>query len=379
MGETMDLEAYRSHFEAVPGYLDFARYGPPSLDVVHNARTAMSRVTSGENDVEELREYERSALASVARLTGRDGPDQAVFASSTSAGLFQLAFGLSGAGKSEILVSPFEYPSNYYAWVRAAERGGPRVTWLPCKEARVTPELVADAITENTVALAVSAVDFRSGYRADLAGLREVLGDRLLLVDAIQGFGVVDMDWSQSDATVVGGQKWLRSSWGTGFVSLSGRALDRLGDSLTGPTGAADWTNFDETVHPSLATAGRFSMTNADLVAVARLAAGLDLVAGLTPQGIDHAVQRVVGLLFNVIEHHGGSPLIPLSREERSGIVSFSLPPHSAEDVGRALGSRGVIATVRADHVRLSPHATTPEDIVGRVDDALGSLNLVAH
>ncbi len=40
----------------------------------------------------------------------------------------------------------------------------------------------------------VSLVDFRTGYRADLAALRDVIGDRLLIVDAIQGFGAVDAD-----------------------------------------------------------------------------------------------------------------------------------------------------------------------------------------
>src|SRR5690606_39818616 len=58
----------------------------------------------------------------------------------------------------------------------------------------MTPDRVAAALTPETSVVSVSAVDFRTGYRADLAALREVAGDRLLVVDGIQGFGVVDED-----------------------------------------------------------------------------------------------------------------------------------------------------------------------------------------
>jgi hypothetical protein len=34
----------------------------------------------------------------------------------------------------------------------------------------------------------------------------------LLIVDAMQAFGVTDLDWSLADAVAVGGQKWLRAS-----------------------------------------------------------------------------------------------------------------------------------------------------------------------
>ena len=56
----------------------------------------------------------------------------------------------------------------------------------------VTPERVAEALTPEITTVSVSAVDFRTGYRADLAALRDAVGDRLLVVDGIQGFGVVD-------------------------------------------------------------------------------------------------------------------------------------------------------------------------------------------
>ena len=90
--------------------------------------------------------------------------------------------------------------------------------WLEPTDGFVTPELVREALTDDTRALAVSLVDFRTGYRADLTALREVIGDRLLIVDAIQGFGVVDADYAAADVVCANGYKWVRAGWGTGFA-----------------------------------------------------------------------------------------------------------------------------------------------------------------
>ena len=158
-----------------------------------------------------VRREDEQALAAVARLCGFDRGEVAL-ASSTSLGLMQVAFGLP---RGEVLVSKAEFPSNLYAWWRSEEAGLTTVRPLPAVPgqplAPVTPERVADAVGPDTVAVAVSAVDFRTGTVADLAGLREAVGDRLLVVDGIQGFGVLDADWTLADALVVGGQKWLRA------------------------------------------------------------------------------------------------------------------------------------------------------------------------
>ena len=83
----------------------------------------------------------------------------------------------------------------------------------------------------------VSLVDFRTGYRADLGALRDVIGDRLLIVDAIQGFGVVDADWSAADVVCGNGYKWLRAGRGTGFAWFGERALERIAPVLSGFAG----------------------------------------------------------------------------------------------------------------------------------------------
>ena len=72
------------------------------------------------------------ALAAMARLLAVR-PDQVTPVPSTSAGLFQVAFGLIGAG-GNVVVPTHEFPANLYPWLRAAEAGGPEVRLLDCPD-----------------------------------------------------------------------------------------------------------------------------------------------------------------------------------------------------------------------------------------------------
>ena len=368
------LAGYAAHFLEPGGYADFARYGPPSRDVVERTSRAQHFLAAGRVSVDELSPAEERARELAARATMRPSAEHVALASNTSSALYQLAYSLP---PGELIVSPNEFPANVYPWVRAAGRQpGVTVRWLDTPDGRVTPEAVAAAISPRTVGLAVSGVDSRTGYRADLPGLRQVLGDRLLIVDAIQAFGVTDLDWSLADAVAVGGQKWLRAGWSTGFLSLSGPALTVLGHGLTGWSGVEGPTRYDGLLHDPLPSARRFTVTMPDLVAATALQAALELVELGTIEAIARRVDRIVDTLLAVIEECGGEPVVPLAPGERAGILTFSVPYANGSAVGSALAARGIVSTTRDAYVRLSPHATTPETLAGELRETLTALRL---
>ena len=366
------LAEYVAHFLEPGTYADFARYGPPSRDVIDRTALAQQELATGRISVDELARTEDRARELAARATMRPSSEHVALASNTSSALYQLAYSLP---PGELIVSPNEFPANVYPWVRAAEQGsGVTVRWLDTPDGRVTPEAVAEAISARTVGLAVSGVDSRTGYKADLPGLRQVLGDQLLIVDAIQAFGVTDLDWSLTDAVAVGGQKWLRASWSTGFLSLSDRALSVLGHGLTGWSGVEDPTRYDGRLHNPLPSARRFTVTMPDLVAVTGLEAALELVELGTIEAIARRVDRVAGELLAVVEECGGKPVVPLAPGERAGILTFTVPYADASAVGSALAARGIVTTTREQYVRMSPHATTPETLADELRASLTAL-----
>ena len=105
-----------------------------------------------------------------------------------------------------------------------------------------------------------------------------MIGDRLLIVDAIQGFGVVDAPFQVADVIVSGGQKWVRAGWGTGFLALSDRALERLTPVFSGFAG----TDVDlplDAVLPPAQDARAYAISNPSPIAEARLAGALEQIA----------------------------------------------------------------------------------------------------
>ncbi|MFG3660923.1 aminotransferase class V-fold PLP-dependent enzyme [Streptomyces sp. NPDC047706] len=367
------LTSYAAHFDAPAGYLDFARFGPPSREVV--AATARATEESARPDhttVDGLMQADQAARESAARLVGTDA-QHTVLLPNTSTGLFHAALGIR---EGVVLASRTDFPSNQYPWRRAADLGRVTPRWLdPAPGEGMSPDLVRAALTDDTVAVSVSAVDFRTGYRADLAALREAIGpDRLLIVDAIQAFGVTHMAWEAADVLVVGGQKWLRAGWSTGFATLSDRALDSLEPVLTGWTGVEETGLFDGTEHPPAVDARRWSITHLSPVAAAAFAAALELVERHSVAAIESVIAARIAELAEVVERSGGRVLSPAEPSRRAGILSFALPDQDPVLVAKTLQDEGVTATVRTDSLRLSPHASTPPEATERVAAALLSL-----
>jgi selenocysteine lyase/cysteine desulfurase/predicted transcriptional regulator YheO len=358
---------YKLQFSEPEGYLDFARFGPPSHAVLDTTARLLEKAThAGPSTVDELMREETRAKAAAARLC-RSDIDHIVLQPHTSMGLLQAAFNAPGG---TVLVSAAEFPANTYPWARAEQAGRLSVRRLP--GGFVTADRVAEALTDDISMVSVSAVDYRTGYRADLAALREIVGDRLLVVDGIQGFGVIEAPWEVADILVVGGQKWLRAGWGTGFAMLSDRALERMDPVLSGWTGARDPGLFDDEIHPADSTAAAWSISNLSPVTSGAFAAALELVeeAGVGTIA-EHIAVRVEALEDALLSQ--GARIVS-SRERRAGILAFTVPEHPPEQIGAALNAAGIAVTVRPEHIRLSPHASTPFDVADRIRAVLVSL-----
>ena len=360
---------YLNEFTESVGYMDFARVGPPSKSVVAATTSAVVlSAQAGPRTVDELMEAEARAVGAASRLSGF-AEDHVTLIPNTSTGLFQIAFALTGG---DLLVHSQEFPANLYPWMRAEQAGLLKVQTLVSPGDRTTPSAIADSLTPTTSAVTVSAVDFTTGYRADLAGIRSVIGDRLLIVDAIQGFGILDEAWEQHvDVLVVGGQKWLRAGWGMGFLALSDRALNRLEPVLSGWTGAKDPTTYDGLIHPRESGAREFSLTNLSPVNQAAFAAALELVETVTPRWIDQHIRTTVDILITGLEQAGALVYSPRRHNERGGIVTFSMPGMSIKSLSRALAAAGVSITTHADHIRASIHATTTQASIDLLLEAL--------
>jgi selenocysteine lyase/cysteine desulfurase len=365
--------AYLDQFAERPGYLEFASTGPVSRRVREAMASALEVVASPPGSAwQAIAARHDSALAAMARLVGT-APDRVTTIPSTSAGIFQVAFGLLGSG-GNVVVPAHEFPANIYPWLRAEAAGGPEVRLVACPDHRVTAERLGPAVDAQTRAVAVSLVDFLTGFRVDLGELRGAFPGPLLLVDGIQGLGAVAAVLEPADVLVAGGQKWLRAGWGSGVMAVGDRALERLNPTLTGWCGVEQYLDFEiPPPHETQVTAGRFQEGSPPYLGTLQMGAAVEVIELAGMAQIEAAVLARAAAVEEVVRRAGAEVLAPWRRpEERAGIVSFRLPGEDPAATAGRLAAAGLVVSRRSGWVRVSPHATTPPEAAQRLAEALG-------
>ena len=364
----MNLGDYRARFDEEPGYLDYARLAPVGRTVLEE-QAALSGVLEhlrfgSVNALLTQHDRMRAAVAAV----GGFRADQVVFQPNTSQALMHVAFGLTGG----LALSPTEFPSLTFAAKRAADSLGVlKPLWLETENGRVTPGNLRDQLDPSVVAVGVSLVDFRTGYLVDLDGIRQVIGDRLLIVDAIQGFGVVDAPYEVADVVAAGGQKWVRAGMGTGFLAVSDRAREHLTPVWSGFVAGED--GFYDDVTAPVAGAAAFQISHADPVAAGRLAGALEEIHRVGVPTLNAAITERVSRLIDLADEFALPVVSPRAEAERAGIVIVEPGPGQLTLLAASLHNHGVTATIRDDRVRFSAHATTDDETFGMLRAAFTS------
>ncbi|MDR5698853.1 aminotransferase class V-fold PLP-dependent enzyme [Agromyces aerolatus] len=362
----MSIDHYIAEFGEDPGYLDYGRVGPLSRAAAEESTAftqILERARYGSFDA--FADQDSRVRAAAALLTGFP-TEQIVFQPNTTQGLMHALFGLTGG----VLLSDEEFPSLPIAAVRAQQAlQVVRPRWLEAERGRVTPGFIRDRLDAEIDAVAVSLVDSYTGYLCDLEGIRQVIGDRLLIVDAVQGFGVVDAPWQLADVVVSGGQKWCRAGWGTGLMALSARALDQLTPVFSGYTGTDEDADVadDEVwgeVPPPSRTARGYRVSNPDPIAEARFAAALEEIAFAGVPAINAAITERVTEVIDLADEFAIAVSSSRDEQERAGIVVLEPPAEQVTLLAAALHNHGVTATIRPGTVRLSVHAGTSDETI---------------
>ena len=366
-----ELGALVESFDTAAGYLDWARFGPLSPSVRAEMLADAELLGTGRSSgIDLVAGRVTEARGLVAGMLGVPD-DEVVLQPSTTQGLVHAMFGLEGT----VLVPARDFPSVRVSAHRAASaRGVLTVREIDPPEGIVTPEAVSDALRGDVAAVALSLVDFRTGALADLATIRDAIGDRLLIVDAIQAFGVVDADWSLADVVTGNGYKWLRSGRGTGFARFSARARERIEPVLSGISGtAADATALG--IGAPRDHAAAYSVSPSDPLAASRLATALRELGAVPVAEVAGEVRARAREVMALADRYEIPVLTP--RDAHAGIVALVPPDPPA--LAAALANHGVTVTARGATIRVSPHVGTGPDTLAMLGDALADAAAAAR
>lgn len=323
------------------------------------ARAALDLMLGGSQTVLEAFALHDRARATVGRLVGAPMDDVAFF-SSCSAALSQVALGMPLAAGDEIVLPDQEYPSNAYPWHRAAKRAGGRVVVVPSRaDWSLDAERLIAAVTPRTRVVAVSWIEFSTGAAADLRALAEAAHrvGAWLVVDAIQGLGVIpfDMAASGADAVCGGAHKWLCGPLGVGFLVARAEVRNALEPLMVSATTFGTPDDPVDAAKEPRRDRRRFEPGNPLVITAAGTAGSIEhlLEVGVT---VVHA--EALGLRALVVEeaaqrgfdvHPGGGPV-------QSPIVTF-VPDVDPSKLAEALRAQGVSVAARGGGVRVAPHA----------------------
>jgi cysteine desulfurase / selenocysteine lyase len=397
---TVDLDAVRqAEFPWADRalYFDAASFGPLPL----RSLRAVESLSRRKHEAHTLPHHEMGetlarARATLGRLVGAEPAEIALGPNTThglalAADLLTRPAGAGGwdcGGRRTILFSDREFPANVYPWM-ALEREGFRCERLPCDRlGRPDEAAMLDRLDRGDAALlAVSAVQFASGYRADLASLGAACARHgtLFVVDAIQALGAVPLDVHDCgvDILACGGQKWLCGPFGSGFAYVRRdltRALEPSFPGWTAFSPSADFSRLLDYRYDLVDDARRFEQGTPGFQEVAGLTAAVELILEI---GVAAIWRRIAAVQQPILDWAAErEDVLVVSEQEphrRSGILSLLTPV--PERVHAALVEAGVTCALREGAVRLSPHFynTPPEGervaaiIRGAVDACAGS------
>lgn len=350
-------------------YLNHAAVSPPPTPTIQAVEAQLRDVhENGSVNFLSWLDMKERARGLLAGLLGAR-PEQVAFVRNTSDALSTVANGLTWKPGDNIVTFRREFPSNIYPWLRLRNAFGVEVRMCEEREGRIDFQELEGLVDQKTRIIAISHVQFASGFRTDLERLGRIARqyDALMVVDVIQSLGVIPIDVGAElvDVAAGAGHKWLLSPEGVGYLYLSDRARERIQPTLVGWVSVPnpeDHSNFEQGWNKG---ALAWETGTGPAALIHGFKASLDLLHEYGPARIaayleeltDHLCERLRTKPYQIVS----------SREagEKSQIVCIR---HTGSISAMALYARlkqqNIITAPRGDRLRIAPHLyNTPDEI----------------
>jgi cysteine desulfurase/selenocysteine lyase len=376
----LDVEALRASefpFARETCYLNTASVGP----IPERTRRAVAAFNDRRARIHEMDDAELGAILErsrevAARMIGASA-DEIALGWNTSFGINLAALSLPVESGSCVVVSEREFPANVYPWMGHDKV---RLELVPTDAVgRPDEDRLLERLDRGDVSVfALSAVQFASGYRADLAKFGRFCRERgiFFVVDGIQALGQVPIDVREMEIDVLatGGHKWLCAPFGTGFAYVRPELLSKLEPRVIGWSSmqaCEDYGSLLDYRWGFQPDARKFEVATPAFQDFAGFAASLELLLEVGVEAIETHLREVLSPLVDWLRDHPEVEVISdLNPAHRSGILCFR--PPAAEAVFEALQADGIACVLREGAIRISPHLYSTQGEIERVVQVFG-------
>ncbi|HMV46999.1 MAG TPA: aminotransferase class V-fold PLP-dependent enzyme [Blastocatellia bacterium] len=348
-------------------YLNHAAVAPISQPVFERMQEYTRDLL--EHGLVHFREW-GEAVARVRKLAARfinAEPDEIAFAPNTSSGLAYVANGIDWQAGDNIVSADCEFPANSVPWRRVCREFGVELRLAHERDGRLETEEILSLIDSRTRVVALSFVEFASGFRNDLAAIGRHCRERgvLFVVDAIQGLGALRLDVEACciDALSADAHKFLLGPDGVALFYVSRAAMERIKPTVTGWMSVARPFDFDPE-QPYADGARRFEAGALNTAGVVGLGAAIELFQQTGLERIESHLLELGDHLCEGLLNKGYQLVSSRRASEKSAVICCRHEKFSANDLYQILNARRIITTPRLGRLRISPHFyNTREDI----------------
>ncbi len=366
----MNINSVRDLFPIVQRFLyfDAASLSPYSTPIIETlARFDSQRMEYGALNFDLWGEEIEDCRLLAARLI-RSKKAEIAFIKNTSEGVNLTSQLLDWKKRDNVIVSRLDFPTNIYPFLNLKKKGV-EVRYVKDRQGRVLSSDIEDCIDKKTKLVSLSSVIYSNGFRLDIEEIGKICKEKEIFfhVNATQSLGVLRMNVRKSNIDFLSatGYKWLLSPLGSGLFFIREELLD--GSPVLGWHSVKDPLSFNTFNYTLLDSAKRFEPGTLDVSAFLGMHAALILIHSVGIEKIERYVTNLSHLLIEELNNKGLDLLTNFEKKNISGIVTIKNKGLTKND----LIKKSIIATVRRDYIRLSPHVYNNEDDVFKVVDIL--------
>lgn len=356
-------ESIRKLFPALEKhtYLNNAAVAPLPITtigaVVSQLRDVSENGSSNHPKWVETKERSRVAIAGMLGVRS----EQVAFVRNTSDGFASVANGLDWKKGDNIVTFAREFPANFYAWRRIRDKFGIELRLCSEINGRIDLDEFIGLIDENTKLVSISAVQFSTGFRADLERIGKAARkvDALFAVDVIQALGTTPFDLPSQyvDITCSASHKWLCSPEGCGIIFLSDRARERVEPTLVGWISVEDPWNFNDYEQEFQPNALAWESGTGTSSLFYGLEQSLKILNMVGAKKIENYLEELTDFMCEILPRENYEIISSREKGEKSQIVCIKNKNGlAAQEVFKYLEERNIIVSARGERIRISPH-----------------------
>lgn len=353
-------------------YLNSAAVSPmPSVAVeavLKQLRDVSENGTVNMQDWLDTKKRCRNLVAEMLKVS----PETVAFMRNTSDGFSTIANGLEWAEGDNIVTFAKEFPSNFYPWKRIRDVYGVELRTVPERDGRIDLDEFIGLIDSNTKLVSISAVQFNSGFRADLERIGRAARavDAIFAVDIIQAFGVIpfDLDAQFVDVACSASHKWLFSPEGCGIIYVSERARTRIEPTQVGWISVETPWDFDDYEQNWKPNALAWESGTGPSSLFYGMEQSLKILNELGAEKIQEYLEELTDELCELLLLKNYQLISSRLKGEKSQIISL-MPKagQTSQEVAADLQVKNIIISPRGERLRIAPHIFNNREDIKRL------------